>query len=160
VGGEEAICQHGVWTWQMFYGGFCADPETPIATPLGERSIASLAAGDLVYSVDHDTIAAVPIARVGRRKVVAHSMVHVTLSDGRELSISPGHPTADGRTFGELRAGDLLDGHSIAAARREAYGHAFTYDILPESETGTYFAAGLLVGSTLAHTTGPIDAPR
>jgi hypothetical protein len=29
------------------------------------------------------------------------------------------------------------------------YEHAFTYDILPASETGTYYAAGALIGSTL-----------
>lgn len=30
------------------------------------------------------------------------------------------------------------------------YRHAFTYDILPASDTGAYFAGGALVGSTLA----------
>jgi hypothetical protein len=29
------------------------------------------------------------------------------------------------------------------------YGHPYTYDILPASKSGTYFAAGVLIGSTL-----------
>ena len=30
------------------------------------------------------------------------------------------------------------------------YRHEYTYDILPASDSGTYFAGGVLVGSTLA----------
>jgi hypothetical protein len=30
------------------------------------------------------------------------------------------------------------------------YPDAFTYDILPDSDSGTYLAAGALIGSTLA----------
>jgi hypothetical protein len=30
------------------------------------------------------------------------------------------------------------------------YTEPFTYDILPDSETGVYFAAGAAIGSTLA----------
>ncbi len=30
------------------------------------------------------------------------------------------------------------------------YAHEMTYDILPGSDSGTYFASGALVGSTLA----------
>jgi hypothetical protein len=29
------------------------------------------------------------------------------------------------------------------------YPHRFTYDILPASDSGTYFAGGVLIGSTL-----------
>lgn len=29
------------------------------------------------------------------------------------------------------------------------YGHEHTYDILPDSDTGTYVAGGVLIGSTL-----------
>ena len=63
--------------------------------------------------------------------------------------MSPGHPTADSRTFGDLAAGDLLDGVAIERAELIPYRHPFTHDILPDSDTGTYFAAGVLVGSTL-----------
>ena len=59
------------------------------------------------------------------------------------------HPTADGRTFRDLARGDLLDGVAIIDMRRVAYGQAFTYDILPDSDSGAYFAASVLIGSTL-----------
>ena len=38
----------------------CTSPDTPIATPSGERAIAELRVGDLVYSVDHGATVAVP----------------------------------------------------------------------------------------------------
>jgi hypothetical protein len=127
----------------------CASPDTPIATPTGERAIAELRVGDLVYSVENQSIAVVPIARIGRTAVEHHQVVGLTLRDGRRLEISAGHPTADGRTFADLRAGGELDGHAIESLSLVPYAHPFTYDILPASETGTYFAADALIGSTL-----------
>jgi hypothetical protein len=132
------------------YYAVCAHPDTPIATPEGERRIAELAVGDLVYSVDHGAMTIVPIVRVGRTLVRGHSVMQVSLASGPVLKISPGHPTADGRRFGELRAGDSLDGVEIASARMIPYAPEATYDILPNSDSGAYFAGGVLVGSTLA----------
>lgn len=128
----------------------CASPDTPIATPAGDVPIAALRAGDLVYSVDHGAVTIVPVAKTVRTPVQHHRVVRVTLADGTTLEISPGHPTADGRRFADLRAGDALDGVRIRAARLVPYAHAATYDILPRSDTGAYFAGGVLVGSTLA----------
>ena len=102
-------CTNGIWQWAVGECPICAAPDTPIATPNGERPIASLHAGDLVYSVDHDAIVAVPLLKVGHTSVSQHRVVRVALQDGRVLQISPGHPTADGRTFGDLLAGDRLD---------------------------------------------------
>jgi hypothetical protein len=65
------------------------------------------------------------------------------------MDISPGHPTADGRRFADLRSGDRLDGALIVSARIVPYRFAFTYDILPASDTATYVAFGKLIGSTL-----------
>ena len=129
----------------------CAAPATPIATPRGDRPIAALKVGDLVYSMDHGTLAAVPIARVHREPVTAaHRMVEVRLAEGTILRISPRHPTADGRQFGDLAAGDRLDGIPVLGATLVAYDDPYTYDILPASDSGTYFAGGALIGSTLA----------
>jgi hypothetical protein len=128
----------------------CASPDTPIATPEGDRRIASLKVGDLVYSVDHGAMIAVPIVRTNRTPVKAHSVMRVTLAGGSVLEISPGHPTADGRSFGGLHAGDSLDGLGIVSASLVPYTHEATYDILPDSDTGAYFAGGVLIGSTLA----------
>jgi hypothetical protein len=102
---------------------------------------------------------------VNRTPVLAHRVVRVVLGGGRVLEISAGHPTADGRRFGALRSGSLLDEqHTVTSAEVVPYEHDATYDILPDSSTGTYFAAGALVGSTLATTGGPpvrpISAPR
>lgn len=133
----------------------CASPDTPIATPGGDRPISSLRVGDLVYSVDPEGVMVVPVARINRTPVHQHEVVRVTLKGGTVLEISPGHPTADGRTFADLRARDELDHVAILAIERVPYSHAYTYDILPASESGAYFAGGVLIGSTLK----PRDVP-
>ncbi|HEX3850567.1 MAG TPA: Hint domain-containing protein [Polyangiaceae bacterium] len=143
-------CTNGVWQWTTGECPICAAPDTPIATPNGELPIATLRAGDLVYSVDHDAIVVVPLLEVGHTSVARHRVVRVTLEDGRVLEISPGHPTADGRTFGDLLAGGKLDAaHWVRSAELVPYTYDATYDILPASSTGTYYAAGALIGSTL-----------
>ena len=78
-----------------------------------------------------------------------HQMVHLTLSDGRQLWASPGHPTSDGRVLGQLALGDMLDGARIIHLERVLYGQPATYDLLPASATGFYWANGILMGSTL-----------
>ena len=128
----------------------CASPDTPIATPEGNKPIASLRNGDLVYSVDRGQVTLVPIIRTNRTSVRGHSVVRVVLQGGGILEISARHPTADGRTFGSLEPGDQLDGVGIVSATVVPYSHDATYDILPDSDTGAYFAGGVLVGSTLA----------
>ena len=148
----NATCTEGLWIWS--YAPFtscpvCASPETPIATPQGDRAIADLREGDLVYSVVGESIAAVPITRATKTPVNHHQVMRVITVDGRVLAISAGHPTANGRTFAELQTGQWLDGQRIASVESVAYGYAYTFDILPASDTGTYFAAGMLIGSTL-----------
>ncbi len=143
-------CTGGLWQWGRGMCPICAAPDTPIATPDGEKPIASLQVGDLVYSEDHDAIVIVPLLAVGHTAVAHHRVVRVTLVDGRVLEISPGHPTADGRTFGDLRAGSTLDPeHGVRSAEVVPYSYDATFDILPASSTGTYYAAGALIGSTL-----------
>ena len=141
----------------------CASPDTMIATPSGERPIADLAPGDLVYSAEGSALVEVPLAAVHRTWVGGdHRMVRVTLDTGRTLEISPGHPTADGRFFSDLRAGERLDGAQIVTVELVPYAHDYTYDVLPASETATYVAGGVLIGSTLAPASAPIalDAER
>jgi hypothetical protein len=139
-----------VWWWTQTSCPICAAPDTPIATPNGDRPIASLRVGDLVYSVDRDAIVVVPLARVGRMPVGSHHVMRVILTDGAVLQISPGHPTADGRLFGDLTPGAALDSqHTVLTADLVPYVFDATYDVLPASSTGTYFAAGALIGSTL-----------
>ena len=131
------------------FDSVCASPETLIATPSGERRIVELVPGDLVYSVDRNGLQAVPLLRIGHTVVYNHHVIQLTMADGAVLEMSAGHPTADGRTFGQLRSGDMLDGALIESSRTIPYRFSQTYDILPASDTGTYVAAGKLVGSTL-----------
>ena len=110
----------------------------------------SLQVGDLVYSVDHQAIVVVPLARVGHTPIRSHHVVRAVLESGRVLEISPGHPLADGRTFAELQAGSAIDpNHRVRSAEMVPYRYDATYDILPASSTAGYFAAGALIGSTL-----------
>jgi hypothetical protein len=105
--------------------------------------------GDLVFTVDHDAVVALPILRVNRAPVNDHKVMRVRLATGAVLEISPQHPTADGHTFGELRAGGTLDDKTIVSAELVPYAHPFTYDILPAGSSHTYFAGGARIGTTL-----------
>src|SRR5262249_30238726 len=110
-------CEGGVWKWIRGSCPICAAPDTPIATPIGDRPIASLAVGDLVYSVDHDAIVGVPLLLVGRTPVASHRVMRLVLTGGAVLQMSPGHRTADGRSFGELTPGAPLDPqHTVLSA--------------------------------------------
>jgi hypothetical protein len=147
------VCRDGRWRWTTDAMSspchICASPDTLIATPQGDRRIADLREGDLVYSVDRNAIRPVIVARAGRTPVTNHQVVRVTTADGRRLEVSAGHPTADGRLFGDLRTGGQLDGQLLQSVEVVPYRHTETYDILPASDTGTYFASGMLIGSTL-----------
>ncbi len=102
-------------------------------------------------SVDRGRVVAVPVRETRRVPVTGrHTVVRVTLATGAVLEISAPHPTADGRRFGELRAGSHLGGIEIVAVERVPYPYGFTYDLLPASDSGTYFAGEALIGSTLA----------
>jgi hypothetical protein len=76
------------------------------------------------------------------------------LSTGVELYVSGDHPTSDGRLFRELAAGVNLGDAFVTSAAWVPYEHSYTYDILPDSDTGTYVAGGALIGSTLFSTLG------
>jgi hypothetical protein len=50
---------------------------------------------------------------------------------------------------GDLRPGDAFDGSRVVGATPVPYGGSVTYDLLPSGPTGTYFADGVLLASTL-----------
>ena len=143
AGGEGVTCPFGC------LGCDCNSPDTPIATPTGDRAIATLRAGDLVYSIDGSAIVAVPILLAVENPVHGHHVVRLRLSNGVTLEISANHPLADGRTIGQLAGGDSYEDAHIEATERIPYAPAATFDILPSSSTGIYFAAGLPLRSTL-----------
>jgi hypothetical protein len=84
--------------------------------------------------------------------------MQVVLETGTTLEISASHPTADGRVLGDLTAGAELDGVRVVSAELVPYEHSHTYDILPASDTATYYAGGVLIGSTLRART-LVEAP-
>lgn len=129
----------------------CLAPQTQIATPTGLVAIANLRVGDAVWTTDLSGIRlAATIVRMVRTPVPpTHRMRHVVLEDGRELWSSPGHPTTDEQRIANLKKGDFLSGGRILRIEEETYQQSATYDILPSGPTGSYWANGILLGSTL-----------
>jgi Hint domain-containing protein len=130
----------------------CLAAGTLIDTPRGAVHVENLRVGDSVWTMNGSgERVSGTILRTSRVPVPAsHHVVHVLLSDGRELWASPGHPTADGRALGDLKVNDLLDGARLVKIERLHYAGTATYDLLPSGGTGFYWANGILVGSTLA----------
>jgi len=130
----------------------CLAEGTRIDTPRGPVSVENLRIGSLVWTMNAsgERVPAL-ILETGRVEVTAgHPIVHLILSDGRELWASPRHPTSDGRVLGGLRVGDQLDGAQVTLLERFTYQASATYDVLPAGDTGFYWANGVLLGSTLA----------
>ena len=130
----------------------CLAAGTLIDTPRGPLAVETLRVGDPVWTMNRSgERVAGTILRTSRVPVpAAHQVIHVILSDGRELWASPGHPTTDGKRLGELRVNDLLDGARAIKVERLHYAGTATYDLLPSGDTGFYWANGILIGSTLA----------
>lgn len=129
----------------------CLDGETLIDTPYGPVPVKGLREGMPVWT---PTLVggreAVPVLRVEKTRVPAgHQMVHLQLSDGRELLASPGHPLPDGRTVGSLRAGDRVDGATVTITDPVPFDGEFTWDLLPGGDTRGYRANGIPLASTL-----------
>ncbi len=130
----------------------CLASTTLIATPRGDVRVTDVQVGTIVWTqaADGSRVAA-PVVEVGSVPAPAgHMMVHLVLADGRELLVSPGHKTTDGRAAGSLKAGDSLDGSTITRWELAPYAGGRTYDLLPAGATGHYWANGILLSSTLA----------
>jgi hypothetical protein len=130
----------------------CLARNTHISTPGGFVRVQDVRVGMTVWSTDRRgrRIRATVVA-VGRTPVPpTHEVVRLILADGRTVLVSPGHPTPDGTPVGELRTGTAFDGSTVVSTRRIPYSGGFTYDLLPSGPTGTYFANGVLLGSTLS----------
>ena len=130
----------------------CLASGTLIDTPRGAVVVENLHVGDSVWTMNAsgERIPARILKTIYVDVPARHQIVHVILSDGRELWASPGHPTSDGRMLGHLKTGEFLDGARIMLVERLAYEGFVTYDLLPSGDTGFYWADGILMGSTLA----------
>ena len=129
----------------------CLASDAQIDTPGGPVGVSELQPGMLVWTRDAAGNRVVGVVQQTAQVAVpaTHQVVRLRLDDGRELRVSPGHPTADGRRVGDLAAGDALDGSRVESVSREAYVDGATFDLLPSGGTGTYWANGILLGSTL-----------
>lgn len=129
----------------------CLAAGAQIDTPTGPRRVETLRPGMPVWTMDRrgERRQGVVLQVIARPLPGQALLANLVLADGRALVVSAGHPTADGRTVGRLSAGDSLDGARIAALELVPYEGA-TYDLLPSGETGSYWANGILLGSTLA----------
>jgi hypothetical protein len=128
----------------------CLPQGTLIATPRGAVLVESVRAGTVVWSLDASgRRVAVPVVSVGSTPVVHHQIVEILLGDGRTVAASYGHPDVTGRLLGSLAAGDKLDGTPVVKVTVVPYRGDRTYDLLPDSATGVYFADGVPLESTL-----------
>ena len=128
----------------------CLARGTRIATPSGDVAVEDLKVGDVVWTQVNGARVARPLIEIGNTPVPAsHRVVQLRLSDGRAVNVSPGHPTADGRRVGDLAAGDAYDGAVVVSADLVPYAGGATFDVLPAGATGTYWANGVLLGSTI-----------
>jgi hypothetical protein len=129
----------------------CLSAGTEIAADKGWKQVTILKPGDLVWSIN--TVGQkvlVPIIKVSKRAVPQGTqLLHISLQDGRSLLISPNHPTASGLPFKDIEVGDSLDHSKVISINLTIYKDGFTFDILPQSYSGDYWANGVLVGSTL-----------
>jgi hypothetical protein len=130
----------------------CLARGTLIDTPGGPVPVEQLRQGMAVWTVNEmgERTAAVVARTVATPVPPSFQVVRVRLTDGRTVTASRGHPTADGRALGNYRAGDTLDGALVAAVEQVAYEGGATYDLLPSGRAGLYRADGILLKSTLA----------
>ena len=129
----------------------CLAGNTLIDTPAGLISVKDLQVGMQVWTTDKagQRVSSI-ITKTSRVPVPSnHQMVHLVLNDGRDLFVSPGHPTTDGRTVDDLTPDEVYDDATIVSSTRVPYDDSATYDLLPSGDTGFYWANGILIGSTL-----------
>lgn len=129
----------------------CLGANTKIETLIGPVQITNLKKGMIVWTSDvSGNRVAAPILVVSAIVVAPHQLLtHLMFEDGRELLVSPQHPTLDGRVVGQLSAGDIYNGSVVQSAELVGYKGVKTYDLLPAGETGFYWANRILLASTL-----------
>jgi hypothetical protein len=129
----------------------CLARGQPIDTPFGPAPVESLRLGDPVWTLDAHgrPEEAVVIALGSAAAPPGHQVVRLVLIDGRTVMASPRHPLADGRRFGDVRAGDVVQGSNVGSVTRLDYPDSETFDLLPAGPTGTYAVDGIWLRSTL-----------
>lgn len=146
-------CQTNAFAQKPRMCPICLASNTRIATPAGDVNVTDLKAGMSVWSPDaQGKRISQRISKVSKTAVPStHHVIHLFLSDGRQVWVSPQHPLMDGRPVGSLHAGDVYDGATVMSADLIPYWDDATYDLLPDGDTGAYWANGILLKSTLGH---------
>jgi hypothetical protein len=131
-------------------GGICLASTDNIATPSGPIPVTELRVGTMVWTLDSTGgRVAAPISAVSHRPTpIGFHVLRLTLADGRVVVASAGHPTVGGQPVGELGPGDIIDGSRLISVESIPYV-GDTWDLLPAGPTGTYWANGIPLGSTL-----------
>jgi hypothetical protein len=129
----------------------CLPATARIATPRGPVPVSQLRRGDVVWTPNAlGKRVAAPIAIMVARPISgSHSLVELSLADGRVVRASVGHPDRRGRDLASYQPGDELDGSAVVQARRVDYTGDHTWDLLPAGPSGAYWADDVLMGSTL-----------
>lgn len=129
----------------------CLASNTLIATPNGDVKVTDLKIGMSVWSRDaQGKKIARTIIKLSHTPVSSsHQVVHLVLSDARQVWVSPNHPLINGRSAATLHVGDGYDGATVISADLVPYWDTATYDLLPNGDTGAYWANGILLRSTL-----------
>jgi hypothetical protein len=128
----------------------CLAEGTLINTPDGPVPVERIHEGMAIWTVDccGGRSVATVVRTASSQVPSSFEIVRITLSDGRHVTASPLHPTADGRVLGQYTIGDILDGSTVTAVKYLPYD-GITYDLLPSGVTGLYWANGILLKSTL-----------
>ena len=129
----------------------CLARGTLIDTPDGPVAVQDLRLGERIWTLNADgrRVAGTVIALGSTAAPANHHVIRLTLADGRSVTASPGHPLADGRSFGALALGDIVDGSVVTGLESIAYSGGETFDLVASGATGIYFSDGVPLRSTL-----------
>jgi hypothetical protein len=130
----------------------CLAGDSPISTPTGALPVSAVKTGMHVWSTgpEGQWEDAVVLETARRLDAPGSELIHMILTDGRELTASPSHKIGDGRALGSLKVGDEVDLARIASIEGVPDVGGFTYDLLPSGRTGDYYVDGILLQSTLS----------
>jgi hypothetical protein len=130
----------------------CLSKGTLIDTPGGPVPVEQVLQGMAVWTVDASGKRS-PASVINTRIIPLPPtimLVRVELNDGRTVTASPGHMSADGLALGDYKVGDTLDRGTVISTDYVTDDGLATYDLLPDGQTGLYWANGILLKSTLA----------
>jgi hypothetical protein len=129
----------------------CLVRGTLIDTPGGPVAVERLRVGDRIWTRDGSgrRVVGMVLAVGSMTAPTSHRVIRLELVDGRSLTASPGHPLADGRTLGQLRVGDVVDGSAVVSLAWLPYAGGRTWDVLVSGASGVYFVDGIPTASTI-----------